>query len=77
MDYSNKSLKSQFKLADKFNPLFTAILGDTELHNNQINIKNNQTESQETINLDDLYLYVCNYIKKQVHACSVCKEKGE
>ena len=31
MDYNNKSLKAQFKLADKNNALFTVIIGDNEI----------------------------------------------
>lgn len=74
MDYSFKSLKAQFKLADKNRSMFTAILGDTELENNVINIKNNQTNEQETININEIYNYIVNNLK-QVSACSSCKEK--
>ncbi|MGM9971979.1 MAG: histidine--tRNA ligase [Anaeroplasmataceae bacterium] len=74
MDYSNKSLKAQFKLADRNNALFTAILGDTELAGNVINVKNNTTGDQETISIDSLYDYILENLK-QNSSCASCKEK--
>ena len=41
MDYKEGSLKSQFKKADNNNSLFTLILGDNELNEGKINIKDN------------------------------------
>lgn len=60
MDFLGKGLKAQFKQADKNNSLFTLILGDNELENNQINIKNNKTDNQETISLDKIIEYIKN-----------------
>lgn len=77
MDYTSGSLKSQFKKADKNNALFTAILGDEELNNNKINVKNNKTDVQETIDLDQLTDYVIDYIRSTTHSCSCCKNKEE
>ncbi len=62
MDYLNGSLKSQFKKADKNNAKFTLILGDNELENGVINIKNNETDEQETIKLIDVYTYIITKI---------------
>lgn len=76
MDYSNKSIKAQFKLADKNNALFTAIIGDNEVDNNTVNIKNNETNEQETIAIDDIYSYIVSYLnsKSSCHGCgSNCK----
>ena len=77
MDYASGSLKSQFKKADKNNALFTAILGDEELNNNKINVKNNKTDVQETIDIDQLTDYVIDYIRSTTHSCSCCKNKEE
>lgn len=60
MDFLGKGLKAQFKQADKNNSLFTLILGDNELENNQINVKNNKTDNQETISLDKIIEYIKN-----------------
>ena len=71
MDYLGGSLKSQFKKADKNGALFTAILGDSELENGVINIKNNETDIQETINIDDVYDYVVGYLRSK-SGCGSC-----
>ena len=72
IDYLSGSLKSQFKKADKNNAMFTAILGENELNNNQINVKNNETDVQKTIDIDDLYTYIVNYIRSKSHGCGGC-----
>lgn len=78
MDYVSGSLKSQFKKADKNNAMFTCILGDNELNNMQINIKNNETDEQETISLNDVYPYIVNYIRsKSVSKCASCNVKED
>jgi len=77
-DYLDKGLKGQFKQADKYKAKFTAILGDTEVENFTINVKNNETDSQETIPLNDLYKYIYEDIsKKKFGSCSTCPSKEE
>ena len=78
-DYLNKGIKGQFKQADKFNAKFTAILGDEELDNFVINVKNNETDEQVTIKLNDLYTHVLGAIQgKTASACATCnKKEGE
>ena len=78
LDYTGGSLKSQFKKADKNNAMFTCILGDSELENMQINIKNNETDDQETISLNDVYPYVVKYIQSKTQSkCKGCAENKE
>jgi len=73
MDYTGSSLKSQFKKADNNNAMFTCILGDNELENMEINIKNNETDFEETIPLNDVYPYVIKYIQsKTLSKCASC-----
>ena len=75
-DYLNKGIKAQFKQADKYNAKFTAILGDSELDNYVINVKNNETDEQVTIPLNDLYTHVLGAIQsKTASACSTCNKK--
>ena len=77
-DYLNKGIKAQFKQADKYNAKFTAILGDSELDNFVINVKNNETDEQVTIPLNDLYTYVLGSIQAKTQSpCSTCKDKKE
>lgn len=54
MDYFNRSLKAQFKSADRFKPKYILILGEDELQSNTIRIKNTTTQIQEDINQDEL-----------------------
>jgi len=76
MDFLNRGIKGQFKEADKNNARFTCILGDNELDEFKINIKDNQTDEQETISIYDVYPYVVNKLNKQaLGACANCKEK--
>jgi histidyl-tRNA synthetase len=72
MDFNGGSLKSQFKKADKNNALFTVIMGDNELENKVVNIKNNETDTQETIDINSVYEYVVKYVqsKTKCHGCS-------
>ena len=62
MDYLSGTLKAQFKKADKNNAKFTLILGDNELEKGEINIKNNETDEQETIKIVDVYAYIITKI---------------
>lgn len=74
MDFLGRSLKSQFKAADAAHAKFTCILGDNELEKFKINIKNNETDVQETISLYEVYPYVLNQLNSK-SACAGCKEK--
>ena len=78
-DYLNKGLKGQFKQADRMNAKFTAILGDTELENFVINVKNNETDEQETIPMNVLYKHIISYLQsKTASPCATCnKKEGE
>ncbi len=74
MDYNSRGLKGQFKAADNNNAMFTCILGEDEINNNVINIKNNETDIQETISIEEVYPYILKYINSK-SACGSCKEK--
>ncbi len=76
MDYMASGIKSQFKKADKNNARFTLILGDEELNEFKINIKDNLTDEQERISLYDSYPYMINKLN-QGSACSSCHLKGD
>ncbi len=73
MDYKEGSLKSQFKKADSNNALFTLILGDNELNEGKINIKDNTTDSQETINIEEVYNYILTKVTAQ-NPCGSCNK---
>ncbi|RFU71615.1 histidine--tRNA ligase [Peribacillus saganii] len=51
-DYLDRKVKAQFKAADRLNARFVAVLGDDELSNNKINLKNMETGEQVEMNLE-------------------------
>ena len=59
-DYLNRKIKGQVKQADRLNAKYTIVIGDQELENNSIAIKNMTTGESENIQLDQLI----NYFKK-------------
>lgn len=58
IDHQRRSLKSQFKLADKFHSKFTIIIGEDELKNNELCIRNMHTHEQSNIKSDKLFAFV-------------------
>ncbi len=65
MDYSDKSLKSQLKRADKLNSSYTLILGDKEIEEKQGLLRNMQTKEQQNIPLDNLLEELKEKIKER------------
>lgn len=59
-DYLNRKIKGQMKQADRLNAKYTIVIGDQELENNSIAIKNMTSGESENIQLDQLI----NYFKK-------------
>ncbi len=57
-DYMERSLKAQFKQADRLNSKYIAILNSEDLKNNEIKIKNNKTKEEDVISLDALIYYL-------------------
>ncbi|UTR09276.1 histidine--tRNA ligase [Evansella sp. LMS18] len=58
-DYMNKKMKAQIKAADRQNAAYALILGEEELANNSIMVKELDTGDQELVSLDEVsgYLY--------------------
>jgi len=54
MNFYSRSMKSQFKSVDRRNAKYTIIIGEDEMNNNKVTLKNNNTKSQETIELNKL-----------------------
>lgn len=57
-DYLDKKVKAQFKSADRLNAKFVAVLGDEELENGVINIKDLATGEQKETALNELVHYI-------------------
>lgn len=65
MDYTDKSLKSQLKRADKLNSCYTLIFGDKEIEEKQVLLRNMITKDQQKIPLDSLLKSIINIIKER------------
>lgn len=57
IDHQNRSLKSQFKLADKFKAKYTIIIGEDELAKEELCIRNMETHEQQNIKQDKLFAF--------------------
>ncbi len=58
LNYYDRSMKSQFKSSDRKNALYVIILGEDELNNKSVTIKNTITKEQNTIPFTDLISYL-------------------
>ncbi|WP_462412340.1 histidine--tRNA ligase [Neobacillus sp. Marseille-QA0830] len=57
-DYLARKIKAQFKAADRLNAKYVAVLGDEELNQNKINVKNMATGEQVEVDLDGFVEYI-------------------
>ena len=56
-DYLNRKIKGQMKQADRLNAKYTVVIGDQELENNEIGVKNMISGETENVQLDELVNY--------------------
>ncbi len=59
-DYLNRKIKGQMKQADRLNAKYTVVIGDQELENNEIGVKNMVSGETENVQLDELINYFKN-----------------
>lgn len=64
-EYMNRSLKGQFKQADRLNSKYLIILNSDDLKENLITIKNNQTKEEEKIDMDYLIYYLDEHVEEE------------
>ena len=64
-EYTGRSLKSQFKQADRFNSKYLIVLNSEDLNNGEIKIKNNSTKEEEKIMLEYLIYYLDEHLIDQ------------
>lgn len=53
-DYMDRSVKAQMKYANKLGALYTVIIGDNELENKSVNLKDMQTGEQTEVAIDKI-----------------------
>lgn len=54
MDHQHRSLKSQFKLADKLGVMMVVVLGPDELAQGQVKVRNMQTHKERMVDLEKI-----------------------
>ena len=59
-----RSLKAQFKSADRNNAKYIVIVGEDEVKNNVVNIKNASTREQITVSIDDIATQIATWNEK-------------
>lgn len=58
MDYVGRKIKAQMKSADRLGAKFTIVLGDNELEENAVNVKNMATGNETKVELSNLVNYL-------------------
>lgn len=58
VDLMERSVKAQFKYADKIGAKFVAAIGETELASGKVNLKQMSTGNSETVKFEDIYTYL-------------------
>ena len=67
MDYKNTKLKPQFNLADKLKPKATIIIGENEVKEKAVMVKDSQGGVQEKILISKLVIYLKENYNKWEH----------
>lgn len=74
VDFLDKSMKAQFKLADRMNARFVAIYGAQERIDGEINVKNQKTGEEHRISTKKLYTHILTELTKPSHDCEDCED---
>lgn len=68
-EYTRRTLKSQFKQADRLNSKFLIILNDEDLRNDEVKIKNNHTKEEENVSIDYIMYYLDENLSQYDCSC--------
>ena len=71
-EYTSRTLKGQFKQADRLKAKYIAVLNDEDLNNNEIKIKNNKTKEEDVVSLDALIYYLDEKLVDDDCDCGDC-----
>jgi histidyl-tRNA synthetase len=75
LDFLDKNMKAQFKLATNLNARFVAIFGEQENKNGTINLKDQETGNEVTVEKDQLYNTIIQELMKPAPGCSDCSSE--
>lgn len=73
MDYLGRNFKAMFKTSDRKNAKVVAILGEDEINNNKVTLKHISTQTQVTIDQDDLIKQLDNWLAEDDHHEHECQ----
>ena len=62
-DLMERSVKAQFKYADKLGAQYVAVIGESELSSGEVNIKNMSDGTQEAVKIENIYTYLNQKIR--------------
>ncbi len=65
MSFKISSMKSQMRLANKLNAKNVLILGEDELNNNCVTVKDMSTSEQQSVTMDDNFKEIITMIKER------------
>lgn len=65
IDHLNRSIKAQFKYADKLNSLYTIVIGENELEKNLVSLKNMETGEQVEISINNIVDEITNRLEEK------------
>ena len=58
MDLKNRGIKAQFKYADKIGAKFVGVIGETELLENAVKIKEMESGNEQMVNFCSVFEYI-------------------
>lgn len=76
LDFLDKGMKGKWKQAANLKARFVAIYGENEKLNGKVNVKDQQTGKEETIDKKQLYNYIVTELMKPSDGCSSCSESS-
>jgi histidyl-tRNA synthetase len=76
IDFLDKGMKGKWKQASNSKARFVAIYGANEKENNQINIKDQDTGNEVTINKNQLYNHIITELMKPSSPCEGCSSES-
>lgn len=74
-DFLDKSIKAQFRLAERQNPRFIVILGEEEVITQHVQVKDQDTGENFTVGMEDFYVTLYDKLTRPHADCEDC-EKG-
>lgn len=76
LDFLDKGMKGKWKQASNLKARFVAIYGENEKANNTINVKDQQTGKEETIEKHKLYNYIITELMNPSEGCQSCSSSS-